>query len=157
LVVLSRLAGRIGGSDLEQHQWDKHCGRDCSQPDTKHLLSHFPSFVRIGFVADVTCLGMPCWRNVGEPLVLEVKRPGTISWHRRAVEAALDQARRYEAEQKVGAVAVSDAHMPYAADVVAGGLRDRVLGVRTLSSTEPLTAQAITTVPGISPFSAAVH
>jgi hypothetical protein len=60
-------------------------------------------------------------------LVLEVKRPGTLLWHRRAVEAALDQARRYAAEQKVGAVAVSDAHMLYAADVVGGGLRDRVL------------------------------
>ncbi len=60
-------------------------------------------------------------------LVLEVKRPGTLLWHRRAVEMALDQARRYAAEQKVGAVAVSDAHMLYAADVVAGGLHDRVL------------------------------
>jgi hypothetical protein len=60
-------------------------------------------------------------------LVLEVKRPGTLLWHRRAVEAALDQARRYAAEQKVEAVAVSDAHMLYAADVVAGGLHDRVL------------------------------
>jgi len=60
-------------------------------------------------------------------LVLEVKRPGTLLWHRRAVEAALDQARRYAAEQKVGAVAVSDAHMLYAADVVGGGLHDRVL------------------------------
>jgi len=60
-------------------------------------------------------------------LVLEVKRPGSLIWHRRAVEAALDQARRYAAMQKVGAVAVSDGHMLYAADVVAGGLRDRVL------------------------------
>lgn len=60
-------------------------------------------------------------------LVLEVKRPGALLWHRRAVEDALDQARRYAAEQKVGAVAVSDAHMLYAADVVGGGLRDRVL------------------------------
>ena len=60
-------------------------------------------------------------------LVLEVKRPGTLLWHRRAVEAALDQARRYAAEQKVGAVAVSDAHMLFVADVVDGGLRDRVL------------------------------
>jgi hypothetical protein len=60
-------------------------------------------------------------------LVLEVKRPSSLVWHRRAVEAALDQARRYAAEQKVGAVAVSDAHMLYVADVVAGGLHDRVL------------------------------
>jgi hypothetical protein len=60
-------------------------------------------------------------------LVLEVKRPGSLVWHRQAVEAALDQARRYADAQKVGAVAVSDGHMLYAADVVAGGLRDRVL------------------------------
>jgi hypothetical protein len=60
-------------------------------------------------------------------LVLEVKRPGALLWHRRAIEAALDQARRYAAEQRVGAVAVSDGHMLYAADVVGGGLRDRVL------------------------------
>ena len=68
-------------------------------------------------------------------LVLEVKRPGTLLWHRRAVEAALDQARRYAAEQKVGAVAVSDAHMLYAADVVGGGLRDRVLVALDLDET----------------------
>ena len=60
-------------------------------------------------------------------LVLEVKRPGALLWHRRAIEAALDQARRYAAEQRVGAVAVSDGHMLYAADVVGGGLCDRVL------------------------------
>lgn len=59
-------------------------------------------------------------------LVLEVKRPGTLAWHRAAVEAALDQAMRYAAEQKVGAVAVSDGDMLYAADVAAGGLRPRV-------------------------------
>jgi hypothetical protein len=60
-------------------------------------------------------------------VVLEVKRPGTLIRHRRAVEAALDQGRHYAAEQKVGAVAVSDAHMLYAADVTGGGLHDRVL------------------------------
>lgn len=60
-------------------------------------------------------------------LVLEVKRPGSLIWHRRAVETALDQARRYAAEQKVGAVAVSDGNLLYAADVERGGLRDRVL------------------------------
>ena len=60
-------------------------------------------------------------------LVLEVKRPGALTWRRGAVEAALDQARRYAASQRVGVVAVSDATMLYAADVVDGGLRDRVL------------------------------
>lgn len=60
-------------------------------------------------------------------LVLEVKRPGSLIWHRRAAEAALEQVRGYAARQKVGAVAVSDGAMLYAADVAAGGLRDRVL------------------------------
>lgn len=59
-------------------------------------------------------------------LVIEVKRPGSLSWHRQAVEVALDQARRYAAEQKVGAVAVSDGRLLYAADVGMGGLRDRL-------------------------------
>lgn len=59
-------------------------------------------------------------------LVLEVKRPGSLAWHRPAVDAALAQARAYAAEQKVGAVAVSDGQMLYAADVSTGGLRDRL-------------------------------
>lgn len=57
-------------------------------------------------------------------LVLEVKRPGSLIWRRGAVDAALDQARRYAASQRVGALAVSDATMLYAAE---GGLRDRIL------------------------------
>lgn len=61
-------------------------------------------------------------------LVLEVKRPGSLIWHRRAINAALDQALRYAAAQNVGAVAVTDGNMLYAADVVAGGgTRDRAL------------------------------
>lgn len=61
-------------------------------------------------------------------LVLEVKRPGSLIWHRHAVRAALDQALGYAAEQKVGAVAVSDGGMLYAADVRAGGgISDRIL------------------------------
>jgi hypothetical protein len=58
-------------------------------------------------------------------LVVEVKRPGSLAWHRRAVEQALDQAARYAAEQKVRCIAVSDGVMFYAADVTDGGLRDR--------------------------------
>jgi hypothetical protein len=60
-------------------------------------------------------------------LVIEVKRPGTLVWRRTAVEAALDQARRYAASQRVGAVSISDGHMLYAADVTRGGLHDRAL------------------------------
>jgi len=70
-------------------------------------------------------------------LVLEVKRPGSLIWHRRAIQAALDQAMGYASAQNVGAVAVSDGDMLYAADVVAGGVvSDRVL-VALDTSTPP--------------------
>lgn len=59
-------------------------------------------------------------------LLVEVKRPGALAWDRRAVEAALDQARRYADEQKVRCLAVSDGCMLYAADIAHGGLHDRV-------------------------------
>ncbi len=59
-------------------------------------------------------------------LVLEVKRPGWLTGHQTAIEAALTQARRYADDQRVKAVAVSDSMMLYAADVVGGGLRPRV-------------------------------
>ncbi|BCO35467.1 hypothetical protein BMW24_022495 [Mycobacterium heckeshornense] len=72
--------------------------------------------------ADVVLSGLGIKR-----LVLEIKRPGSLIWRRPAVDSALSQARRYAANQRVGAVAVSDATMLYAADVVEGGLRDRVL------------------------------
>ncbi len=68
-------------------------------------------------------------------LVVEVKRPGSLAWSRRAVESALAQAMRYAGEQKVKAVAVSDGLMLYAANVADGGLRDRVFV--SLSGTEP--------------------
>lgn len=61
-------------------------------------------------------------------LVLEVKRPGTLIWHRQAIAAALDQALRYASAQNVSAVAVSDGTMLYAADIAAGGtMSDRAL------------------------------
>lgn len=59
-------------------------------------------------------------------LVLEVKRPGSLSWQRKAVEDALAQATGYATAQKVGAVAVSDGQLLYAADLVPGGARDRL-------------------------------
>ncbi len=67
-------------------------------------------------------------------LIIEVKRPGALAWSRRAVESALEQARRYADEQKVKAVAVSDGLMLYAANIVDGGLRDRLFV--SLSGTE---------------------
>lgn len=59
-------------------------------------------------------------------LVIELKRPGSLAWNRRAVDEALEQACRYAAEQRVGTVAISDGLMLYAADIDAGGLRDRL-------------------------------
>jgi hypothetical protein len=41
-------------------------------------------------------------------LVLEVKRPGSLIWQRRAIQLALDQGMRYASAQNVAAVAVSD-------------------------------------------------
>jgi hypothetical protein len=58
-------------------------------------------------------------------LIIEVKRPGTLAWPSRAVEAAIDQALRYADEQKARTIAVSDGIMLYAADVGHGGLHDR--------------------------------
>jgi hypothetical protein len=60
-------------------------------------------------------------------LLLEIKRPGTFAWHQKAVEVALNQAVRYAAGQKVRCVAVSDGYMLYAADMIHGGLKDRLL------------------------------
>ncbi|HEX5493069.1 MAG TPA: hypothetical protein VFX70_00660 [Mycobacteriales bacterium] len=59
-------------------------------------------------------------------LVIETKRPGALSGHGVALRSALDQACRYAAEQKVRCVAISDGDLFYSADVVHGGLRDRV-------------------------------
>lgn len=59
-------------------------------------------------------------------LIVEVKRPDALVWDRRAVNEALDQARRYADEQGVKTIAVSDGRMFYAADLVDGGLRDRL-------------------------------
>ena len=59
-------------------------------------------------------------------LLIEVKKPGSLAWHKKAVEAALEQARRYADEQKVKRIAVSDGVMLYAADIQHGGLHDRI-------------------------------
>lgn len=59
-------------------------------------------------------------------LLVEVKRPGTLAWSRHAVDAALLQAEGYARRQKVGAIAVGDGHMLYAADVSDAGRQDRL-------------------------------
>ncbi|MGD0237943.1 MAG: hypothetical protein ABSC55_25840, partial [Syntrophorhabdales bacterium] len=74
-------------------------------------------------------------------LVVEVKRPGSLAWSRRAVENALAQATRYAGEQKVKAVAVSDGVMLYAANIAEGGLQDRVFV--SLSAGEPPLAESL--------------
>jgi hypothetical protein len=60
-------------------------------------------------------------------LIVELKRPGALAWNRHAVEAALAQACRYAAEQKVKQVAISDGYLLYGAELAHGGLQDRVL------------------------------
>lgn len=80
-------------------------------------------------------------------LIVEVKRPDSLTWNRRAVQSALDQALRYAAEQTVKTVAVSDGEMFYAANIADGGLQDRVF-VR-LSDPEPPLALWWLSVQGI--------
>lgn len=58
-------------------------------------------------------------------LVIEAKHPGALAWDAVARERALQQARRYADEQKVGRIAVSDGIVLYAADISDGGLRHR--------------------------------
>lgn len=70
-------------------------------------------------------------------LIIEVKRPDSLVWNRRAVHCALDQALRYAAEQKVKTIAVSDGEMLYAANIADGGLRDRIF-VRLCDPEPPL-------------------
>ncbi len=74
-------------------------------------------------------------QNFIKYLVVEAKRPGALAWRRPAVEAALDQARRYADEQRVSQIAVSDGVMLYAADIEHGVQRDRLF-VR-LDRTQP--------------------
>jgi len=59
-------------------------------------------------------------------LIVEAKKPGALAWNRQAADTALNQARRYAAEQRVHCIAISDGHMLYAADVEHGGLTDRL-------------------------------
>lgn len=58
-------------------------------------------------------------------LVVEVKRPNSLSWDESSLERALTQARRYAEEQDVSKIAVSDGTLFYAADIENGGLRPR--------------------------------
>jgi len=55
-------------------------------------------------------------------LVIEVKRPGSLTWEQQSLERALEQARGYADEQRVKSIAVSDGAQFYAADIINGGL-----------------------------------
>lgn len=59
-------------------------------------------------------------------LIVEAKRPGSLSWDKTSLENALSQAQRYAAEQRVDTIAVSDGVILYAADIKNGGLEDRI-------------------------------
>ena len=59
-------------------------------------------------------------------LIVEVKRPGALTWNQRSVELALAQAHRYADEQKVRSVAITDGITLYACDHIPGGHRDRL-------------------------------
>jgi hypothetical protein len=80
-------------------------------------------------------------------LIVEVKRPGSLAWNRRAVEGALDQAMRYASEQKVRSVAISDGVMLYGADLAPGAVRDRLFV--SLDRVEPPTDLWWLSVQGI--------
>ncbi|MGH8279790.1 MAG: hypothetical protein ACRETQ_09550 [Gammaproteobacteria bacterium] len=73
--------------------------------------------------------------NLAKYLVIEAKRPGALARGRRALELALQQARRYADEQKITRIAVSDGCILYAADLENGNLKDRLFA--DLTSEQP--------------------
>jgi hypothetical protein len=58
-------------------------------------------------------------------LIVEVKRPGSLSWNTKALAGALEQAWHYAREQRVTTIAVSDGDLLYAVDIQNGGLASR--------------------------------
>lgn len=86
-------------------------------------------------------------QNLVKYLVIEVKRPGSLVRSRRALDAALDQARRYADEQKISRIAVSDGCILYAADIEHGNLKDRLF--TDLAAAQPSTGLWWLSVHGI--------
>jgi hypothetical protein len=76
-------------------------------------------------------------RSFVKHLLIEVKRPGALAWREHAVNAALDQARRYADEQRVNGIAVSDGTLFYAVDRTSGSEHPRVR-IRLDAPTAPL-------------------
>jgi hypothetical protein len=58
-------------------------------------------------------------------LIVEVKRPNSLSWDKLTLDRALNQARKYAQQQRVTTIAVSDGALFYAVDIKNGGLVDR--------------------------------
>jgi len=81
-------------------------------------------------------------------LMVAVRRPGSLMWYRRTVEAALEGMRRHAVEQGVKCIAVSDGVMLYAADIKEAGLQDRVFVY--LGSAEPQETLCWLSVDGVS-------
>ena len=65
-------------------------------------------------------------KNSMNYIVIEVKRPGAILPGNRKMDAAIEQAWRYAREQQITAVSATDGRYFYAADLVDGGLQDRM-------------------------------
>ncbi len=86
-------------------------------------------------------------RNLQKYLVIEVKKPGTLRLGQRSLAAALEQALRYANAQHIGQVAVSDGCIFYAADILPGGLRHRV--VANLADTQAPAALWWVSVHGV--------
>jgi hypothetical protein len=84
-------------------------------------------------------------------LVLEVKRPGSLTRHRVAINKALEQARRYAADQRVRAVAVSDATMLYAQPTLPRGAARSCSGDarHRTGSRSPLVVVSSRYLPGV--------
>ena len=67
-------------------------------------------------------------QNLMKYLLIEVKRPESLRPHRQSLEKAVEQARRYAADQHVDKIAATDGRFFYAADIdTAGGMTPRVL------------------------------
>lgn len=67
-------------------------------------------------------------------LIVEVKRPNSISWDKISLVRAMQQAYRYAQEQRVATIAVSDGNIFQAVDIKNGGLANR-LRIELSSST----------------------
>ncbi|HUZ48010.1 MAG TPA: hypothetical protein VMW54_15360 [Terriglobia bacterium] len=90
------------------------------------LCTHVLDWPLAGFNPQVDRADIVLSNSGIRDLIIEAKRPGSLAWNRRAVERAMDQAIGYAAKQHVLRVAVSDGFMLYAADIVDGGIHDRV-------------------------------